>query len=89
MVQASLVQQGINRGLAATKSNKILQWLVDATGLQYQMKKIGTASGAKNTFFLKTPESISRKYLGPLVTVVARGITAGKNVRETVLKTVV
>ena len=53
------------------------------------MEKVAAGGAIENSVFLKAREGIGGENFGPLVTVIACGVTPGKNMTETVLKTVV
>src|SRR5574344_352882 len=83
---ALVAQQGIELWGAATESGEIFQGAAAATALQ-DFLQIALASGAAVAAigalgFFKSRVGIGREYLRPFVAVVARSVTASKDVAE-------
>src|ERR1700675_2865890 len=77
-------QQGLDLWGPAPKCDKRLQRGPASPPSEHLVPEPATRRRRQHTLFLEHAVGVSRKHLGPLVAVVARGITAGENVAEAV-----
>src|SRR5205814_599931 len=81
---AVLFEQGAHIGLPAAKLDEGSQWIAGAATAQYGVEEALRRAAIEHPALLEGGEGIRRQHLGPLVAVVAGGITARENVPEAV-----
>ncbi len=81
-------QQRIDRRCAPTKLHKQLHRLTRPALLEDIVQKFEPSATVENTVLFKLGKRIGRQHLGPFVTVIAGGVTAGEDMTEAVLKAV-
>src|ERR1700730_11819372 len=77
-------QQGIDLGGPAAKCDKRLQRGPASPASEHLVPEPATRLRRQHALFLEQAVGVSGKHLGPLVAVIARGITAGENMAESV-----
>src|ERR1700680_5242775 len=77
-------KQGLDLGGPAAKCDKRLQRGPASPASEHFVPEPATRLRRQHALFLKQAVGVSGKHLGPLVAVIARGITAGENMAESV-----
>ena len=84
-----MAQERFDLRFASAKSAEIVECRpATATGQDFAEEALARAWVEGVSSLLESGVAVGRKHLGPFVAVLARGVAAGKNVRETVRETV-